>query len=90
MWKKVVGVGEQKLYQFASQLMSSDSLVEGVQDLLKKALAARSQVVTTAKTVLKLLNVPTLDDLERIEDKLGEIETIFADIRANLDGDKPN
>jgi len=87
MWKKVVEVGEQKINQFASQMLANESIVESVQDMLKAALAARAQVVATAKTVLKLLNVPTLDDLKRIEDKLAEIETLFADIRTSLDKD---
>jgi len=90
MWKKVVEVGEQKLNELASQMMSNEAVVEGVQDLLKRALAARSQAVASAKAVLKLLNVPTLDDVKRIEDKLGEIEGIFAEIRASLDRKEAN
>jgi GTP:adenosylcobinamide-phosphate guanylyltransferase len=85
MWKKVVDLGEQKINQFASQLMSNEAVVEGVQDLLKKALAAKEQAVTTTKTILKALNVPTLDDVKRVEDKLADIEGLFSEIRSSLE-----
>jgi hypothetical protein len=85
MWKKFVSVGEQKLNELASQVLSNEAIVEGVQDMLKTALNARKQVVSTVKSVLKLVNVPSLDDIKRVEAKLDEVEQVFADVREALD-----
>lgn len=85
MWKKFVSVGEQKLNELATQVLSNEAIIEGVQDMLKTALNARKQVVATVKSFLKLVNVPSLDDIKRLEAKLDEVEQVFADVREALD-----
>ncbi|MCC6810132.1 MAG: hypothetical protein IT381_22065 [Deltaproteobacteria bacterium] len=85
MWKKIVSVGEQKLNELATQVLSNEALIEGVQDMMKVALNARKSAVTTVKTALKLVNVPSLDDIQRLQTKLDEIEQVFADVRQALD-----
>jgi hypothetical protein len=85
MWKKIVSVGEQKLNELATQVLSNEALIEGVQDAMKMALGARKQAVTTVKTVLKLINVPSLDDIQRLQTKLDEIQQVFDDVKQSLD-----
>jgi hypothetical protein len=85
MWKKIVSVGEQKLNELATQVLSNEALIEGLQDAMKAALNARKQVVQTVKATLKLVNVPSLDDIQRLQTKLDEIEQVFADVRQALD-----
>lgn len=92
MWKKLVSVGEARLNQLASNVVSNEAIIDGLGDLLKMALGAKEQAVTTVKAGLKLLNVPSLDDIARLESKLDDIEAVFNDIRDVLDArdNKPN
>lgn len=85
MWKKFVSVGEQKLNELATQVLSNEAIIDGLQDIMKTALTARKQAVATVKSALKLVNVPSLDDIKRLETKLDEVEAVFADVREALD-----
>ena len=85
MWKRLVAVGEEKLGQLATHLMSSETMLKRAQDLMQAALDAKSQVAHTARVALTLLNLPSLDDVHRLEEKLGEIEELFNAMRSRLD-----
>jgi hypothetical protein len=85
MWKKIVSVGEQKLNDITAQVLSNEAIIDGLQDAMKMALNARKQAVQTVKVALKLVNVPSLDDIQRLQNKLDEIEKVFVDVREALD-----
>lgn len=85
MWKKVVSVGEEKLNQLASDVLSNENLMRSLQGFLKTALGAREQAVTTVKAGLKLINVPSLDDVKKLDQKLDELKVLFDGMSETLD-----
>jgi hypothetical protein len=85
MWKHFVEVGEQKLSQLTGAVLSNEALTTLVQELMKAALDARSQVARATKIAFAALNLPTLDDVHRLEEKLGEIEDLFKDMVKELE-----
>ncbi len=85
MFKQLVAMSEEQLSKLAGRILSNEALVTSLQDFLKKALAMRGELGKTVGTVLSLLNVPTRDDLTRLEGKLEEIETLFQDMQNELD-----
>jgi hypothetical protein len=85
MFKKLVTVGEEKLNQLANQVLSNEQLMSSVQDMLKTLQGARAQVRHTVKAGLQMVGVPTLDDVHKLEQKVDELTTIFAEVREQLD-----
>jgi hypothetical protein len=61
------------------------ALIDNVQGFLKAALQAREQVVDSVKAGLRMLNVPSLDDVKKIEQKLDEIQALLDTMRDVLD-----
>lgn len=85
MFKRFVIVGEEKLSEWADRMLNNEQLAESLSGVVQAALNAREQAQNAIKASITMLNVPTLDDLRRLEDRLGEVETLFSDIREHLD-----
>jgi hypothetical protein len=65
-------------------------VLDGLWGILRTALGAREQVVNSVKSVLKMANVPSLEDVQKLETKLDEIEAIFEQMRDALEKKKPS
>jgi hypothetical protein len=85
MIKDFVAVGEEKLGQWTEQVLGNEALMRKLGGALQTALAMRVQAQKTFKAALAAVGVPTLDDVKRVEAKLGEVEALFGDINAQLD-----
>lgn len=85
MWKQFVVVGEEKLSEWADRVLNNEQLATRLSQAVQGALAAKEQAQAAVKASLAALNVPTLDDLQRLESRLGEVESLFGDIREHLD-----
>ncbi len=85
MLKQFVSVGEEKLSQWTEQVLGNEMLMQRLTQLVQTALGARAGAKKTIRTALGMLSVPTLEDVERIEGKLAEVEALFSEISTELD-----
>lgn len=78
--KTILGLGEEGMSEVARQLLSNELFVSSVQKAITGGLSAKRTLDKGVSTVLGLVNVPTLDDVEKVRDRLVELEEAFAEI----------
>ena len=82
--KQILEMGEERLAEVVSQLMSSERFVAAVQQTISASLSAKKNVDKGVSTLLSLVNVPTLDDVEKVRTRMNEVEETLAEIGARL------
>jgi hypothetical protein len=82
--KTILGLGEEKMGEVVSQLLKNESFVAAVQSAITGSLGAKRKVDKGVTTLLGLANVPTLEDVDKIRDKMNELEEAIAEIGERL------
>jgi len=77
MWKQLLEMGEAQVGKLAGQLLANEAFMSGVQTAVAKALEAKGVVDRQLSLALRALQVPTRDELQRLNERLDEIERIF-------------
>ena len=77
MWKQLLEMGEEQVGKLAGQLLANEAFMSGVQTAVAKALEAKGVVDRQLALGLRALQVPTRDELQRLNERLDEIERIF-------------
>jgi len=68
--KRLYGFGEESLGRLAEELLSNPRVAEAFSVALRKAFEAKGRVDRNMQTVLRLLNVPSRADLNRLATKI--------------------
>ena len=84
MLGRIKELGEEQIGRLATQLMNNEQFVEAVQNVLAGAFKTREGLEATARFALSSLNIPTLGDMERILDKLDEVEGLLDTVEARI------
>ena len=85
MWKQLLEMGEEQVSKLAGNLMANEKFMAGVQSAAAKALEAKGVLDRQLAAALNALQVPTHDDLQRLNDRLDELERIFEGLAQKLD-----
>ena len=83
--KTILGLGEEKMGEVVNQLLANESFVGAVQRAISGGIGAKRSVDKGVATLLGTLNIPTLDDVDKIRDKMNEVEQTLADIGERLE-----
>lgn len=84
MLGRIRELGEEQVARLANQLMNNEQFVETIQNVLAKAFKTREGLEATARFALTSLNIPTLGDLERVLDKLDELEELLDTVESRI------
>ena len=83
--KTILGLGEEKMGDVVNQLLASESFVSAVQRAITSSIGAKRSVDKGVTAMLGLVNIPTLEDVDKIRDKMNELEETIAEIGDRLE-----
>lgn len=84
--RTILGLSEEKMGEVVSQLLANEAFVGVVQQAISRSLEAKRGVDKGVSAMLGLVNVPTLDDVEKIRGRLNEVEDSMAEIASRIEG----
>jgi hypothetical protein len=85
LWQRLVGAGEERLGQFAEEILSSPHVTEALASALRRAARTKGQVDRNMQAVLSALNLPTRGDLARVVNKVEVLQGSLVNINIKLD-----
>lgn len=83
--KTILGLGEEKMGEVVNQLLSNEAFVGAVQKAIASSLGAKRSMDKGMTTLLGLINVPTLEDVDKIREKMNDLEETLAEIGGRLE-----
>lgn len=83
--RTILGLGEEKMGEVVNQLLSNEAFVVAVQKAIAGSLGAKRSMDKGMTTLLGLVNIPTLEDVDKIRDKMNELEDSLAEITERLE-----
>ena len=85
LWQRLVGAGEERLGQFAEEILSSQHVTEALAGALRRAAHTKGQVDRNMQAVLSALNLPTRADLNRVVNKVEALQGSLVNVNIKLD-----
>lgn len=85
LWQRLVGAGEDRLGQFAEEILSSPHVTEALAGALRRAAQTKGQVDRNMQALLSALNLPTRGDLARVVNKVEALQGSLVNINIKLD-----
>jgi hypothetical protein len=79
--KGLLGLGEDRLNDAVGQLLANERFVGAMQSAISGGLNAKRSVDKNVERIYSLANVPTLEDVEQVRDKMLELEDLLAEVR---------
>jgi hypothetical protein len=83
--KTILSLGEEKMGEVVNQLLANEAFVGAVQRAISGSIVAKRSMDKGVNTLLGLVNVPTLEDVDKIKEKLDELEDTLAEIGAKVE-----
>jgi len=84
--KKMIATGEERMSKLAANLLTNEKLMGVVQKTFRAALDAKGLVEKNLQAALSTLNVPTANDVKKLEGKLEELEKVFESLSSRIAG----
>ncbi len=84
-FKKMLATGEEQFGKLASQLIANERFISTLQAAVTKAISAKGLLDKQLVAALEALHVPTTADLEKLNDRLDEVERIFEGLSQKVD-----
>lgn len=82
--KGILGLGEERFNDAVAQLLANERFVNAMQGAITGGLEAKRSVDKNIDRIYSVANVPTLEDVEQVRDKLLELEDLLADVRDRI------
>ena len=82
---KLLNLSEERFGVAVGDLLSSDRFINSVERAVSSGAAARTAIEAGMARLLRVFNVPTLDDLLKVERKLEELEELIGEAAGEVD-----
>ncbi|MFL5361585.1 MAG: hypothetical protein ACJ78U_11525 [Myxococcales bacterium] len=82
--KKMIATGEEQVGKFASQLLNNDSFMAALQKTVNAAVEAKGIAMRNVQLALSSLNVPTAEDVKKLEGKIEDLERVFETLSVRI------
>jgi hypothetical protein len=83
--KRLYGLGEEGLGRLAEDLLSNPRVAEAFSTAIRKAFEAKGRVDRNMQTVLRLLNVPSRADLNKLATRIEALQGSLANLNHKVD-----
>jgi hypothetical protein len=83
--KRLYGFGEESLGRLLEELLSNPRVAEAFSTALRKGFEAKGRVDRNMQTVLRLLNVPSRADLNRLVTKVEALQGALVNLSLKVD-----
>lgn len=85
-FKKVLNTGEEQFGKIAAALLRNEGFVSGLQSAVARALEAKGLADRQVASALGAMHVPTRQDMQKLNDRMEELERIFEELSNKVDG----
>ncbi len=85
LFQWLFGAGEERLGQFAEQLLSSPRLMASLAVALQQAAEAKGRVDRNMQMILGAFNLPSKSDLTRLQSKVDAIQGSLVNLSMKID-----
>jgi polyhydroxyalkanoate synthesis regulator phasin len=82
--KKMIATGEEQVGKIASQLLGNEAFMAALQKTVNAAIEAKGIAMRNVQVALASLNVPTAEDVKKLEGKIEELERVFEGLSAKI------
>ncbi|MBN2361547.1 MAG: hypothetical protein JXR83_18995 [Deltaproteobacteria bacterium] len=82
---RLLALSEERFGAAVGDLLASDRFIASLEQAMASGAQARAAIEKGLGRVLRLFNVPSLEDLMRIEHKLEELEELIAATEREID-----
>ena len=83
--KTILSLGEEKMGEVVRQLLANEAFVTAMQKAVVGGLSAKRNLDKGLSGVLGLVNIPTVDDVDKVRNRLTEIEELVAELSTRLE-----
>jgi len=85
VFKKMLATGEEQFGKIAAQIISNEKFVASLQVAVTRALEAKGVFDRQVSSTLAAMHVPTTHDVQKLNDRLDELERIFESLASKVD-----
>ncbi len=82
--KTILSLGEEKMGEVVRQLLANEGFVTAMQTAVVGGLSAKRNLDKGLSGVLGLVNIPTVDDVDKVRARLTEIEELVGELSTRL------
>src|SRR5205085_3651031 len=82
--KKMIATGEEQVGKIASQLLSNEAFMAALQRTVNAAIEAKGMAMRNVQMALASLNVPTAEDVKKLEGKIEDLERVFETLSGRI------
>lgn len=83
--RTILGLGEERMGEVVNQLLANEVFVQAMQRAISGSIGAKRNLDKGVSTLLSLVNVPTLDDVDKVKEKLDELEETIGEIAERVE-----
>jgi hypothetical protein len=84
--KTILSLGEEAMGDVIRQLLANDAFVTAMQKAVVGGISAKRNLDKGITGVLGLVNIPTVDDVDKVRARLTEVEELVAELTTRLEG----
>jgi len=83
--KTILSLGEEAMADVVKQLLAHDGFVTAMQKAVVGGISAKRNIDKGLSGVLGLVNIPTIDDVDKVRVRLIEVEELVAELTTRLE-----
>jgi len=85
LWQRLVGAGEERVAQFAEEVLANPHVTEALSNALRRAARTKGQVDRNMQFLLGALNLPSRSDFNRLVSKVEALQGSLVNLNIKLD-----
>jgi hypothetical protein len=83
--KTILALGEDGMGEVIRQLLANESFVTAMQKAVVGGIEAKRNIDKGLTSVLGLINIPTVEDVDKVRGRLAEVEELVAQLTSRLE-----
>ena len=83
--KTILSLGEEGMGEVVRQLLANESFVTAMQKAVVGGIEAKRNIDKGLTSVLGLVNIPTVEDVDKVRGRLAEVEELVAQLTSRLE-----
>ncbi len=83
--KTILSLGEEAMGDVVKQLLANEGFVAAMQKAVVGGISAKRNIDKGLVGVFGLVNIPTVDDVDKVRSRLAEVEELVAELTTRLE-----
>lgn len=83
--KTILNLGEEGMAEVVKQLLANEGFVAAMQKAVVGGIEAKRNIDKGLTSVLGLVNIPTVEDIDKVRGRLAEVEDLVGQLTTRLE-----